>query len=202
MSESVPTSISAMSHRRSRADSTASFTYFPDEPEDQRDVRQWSDEDAVVDDEVLGDYEEDLDLEAANSDSLHRISSAISRNSVHDRLLRSDSARTENSAYGHGGRTSQKIYIVTEDLTIVVAGFKTRPLGFIIYITLCVLTAGLGYLLFRWLPRWHVRLIGSPCPLRDCTWVVIEVCISWFILRAELIVFFIESMGRVHSPEC
>lgn len=186
MSESVPTSISAMSHRRSRADSTASFTYYPDEPDNQQGVQQWSDEDAVVDDEVFDDYGEDPNLEAADSNALHRISSVISRNSVHDRLLRSDSARTENSAFGRGGRTSQKIYIVTEDLTIVVAGFKTSAPGFILYTAICVLTAGLGWLLLRWLPRWHVRLIGSPCPLRECTWVVIEVRMLCFNVRLIL----------------
>lgn len=164
-----------MSHRRLRADSTASFTYYPDEPADLQGARQWPDEDAVVDDEVLDDYDEELDLESGEGEALHRISSTISRNSVHDRLLRSDSARTENSVFGRGGRTSQKIYIVTEDLTIVVAGFKTSILGFALYSTICLLTAGLGWLLFRWLPRWQVRLIGAPCPLRECTWVVIEV---------------------------
>jgi cation-transporting ATPase 13A3/4/5 len=40
---------------------------------------------------------------------------------------------------------------------------------------ICFLTLGFGYLLFRWLPRWRIRLVGSPSPLRDCTWVAIEV---------------------------
>lgn len=76
---------------------------------------------------------------------------------------------------GKEARINQKIYVVTEDLTIVVAGFDTRPLGFILYVSLCIITLGLGFLLLRWLPRWRVCLIGSPKPLRDCTWAVIEV---------------------------
>lgn len=70
---------------------------------------------------------------------------------------------------------NQKIYVETEDLTIVVAGFDTKQLGSILYVSLCFITLGLGFLLLHWLPRWRVRLIGSPKPLRDCTWVVMEV---------------------------
>jgi cation-transporting ATPase 13A2 len=56
----------------------------------------------------------------------------------------------------------------------VVAGFKTSYLGFATYVAICVVTLGLGYLLLRWLPRWYVKLVGSPAPLRECDWVVIE----------------------------
>jgi cation-transporting ATPase 13A2 len=171
MSESVPTSVNTFSHRRSRADSTASFAYYPDEEE----VQQWSDDEAIVDDEAMGDFEDGAeDLEAGDSHSLYRVSTGHSRSSVHDRLLRSDSVRTENSGLGKGERVSQKIYIVTQDLTIVVAGFRSTTIGLALYTLICVLTAGLGFLIFRWLPRWQVRIVGTPCPLRDCTWVVIE----------------------------
>lgn len=136
-----------------------------------------------MDDESELHFEED-DSAVLGSDELSVMrrssSGARSRSSVHDRLLRSDSARTEGSAYGRGYRTSQKIYIVTEDLTIVVAGFRTSTIGFALYCTLCILTLGLGYLLLRWIPRWHVRLVGTQSPLRDCTWVVIEVSVAVF----------------------
>lgn len=180
MSESVPTSVTSFAHRRGRTDSTASFTYFQED-----EATTFSDEEAVID-----EYEEDssfedgsasVDLEAA--ESLRRISSARSRSSVNDRLLRSDSARTDASGTGRSGRPTQKIHILDEDLTIVVAGFRTSTFGFAIYITLCTITFGLAYLIFRWLPRWRVRLIGSAAALRDCAWVVIEVSIRhayWF----------------------
>ena len=58
------------------------------------------------------------------------------------------------------GRASQKIYILTEDMTIVVAGFKTSLFGFAIYLCVCVLTLGAGFLLLRWLPKWYVKLTG------------------------------------------
>lgn len=173
MSESVPTSITSFAHRKTRADSTATtYTYL----QESEDGIQESDEQAIIDDETDDVYtNDDIDLEAGSHEPIQRTSSAYSRSSVHDRLLRSDSARTEASGSGHGGRTNQKIYILTEDLTIVVAGFKSSNLGLILYGILCVLSLGVAYLLLRWLPRWQVRIIGRSCPLRDCDWVVIEV---------------------------
>lgn len=177
MGESVPTSISSFAHRRGRADSTASFTYYQ---EDEAEAFPASDESAIVDDDDeshIGFLEDDsVDLEAGELAPMRRSSTNHSQEaSVHDRLLRSDSARTDASGSGRGNRTNQKIYVVTEDLTIVVAGFRTSSLGFALYITICVCTFGLGYLLLRWLPRWHVRLVGTPAPLRKCSWVVVEV---------------------------
>lgn len=71
--------------------------------------------------------------------------------------------------------TSQKIYVATEDLTVVIAGFNTSISGYLLYLTVCFLSCGLGYLLFRWLPRWRTRLIGTPTPLCRCQWAVVEV---------------------------
>ena len=175
MAESVPTSVSSFSHRRGRADSTASFTYYQEDEEEN--LPPSEDDSAILDDESELHYEQDdsPDLEAGDLEEMRRTSSGYSRSSVHDHLLRRDSARTEGSNFDHGHRTSQKIYIVTEDLTIVVAGFRTSTLGFALYTTICVLTLGLGYLLLRWLPRWQVRLVGTPSPLQECNWVVIEV---------------------------
>ncbi|TGO73257.1 hypothetical protein BELL_0377g00120 [Botrytis elliptica] len=177
VSESVPSSIASFAHRRSRADSTASFTYYQENEDDEL-LRSTEDEDdsAIIDEEDDIQFqfqEEDSDLEAAGL-AMRRTSTIESRNSVHDRLLRSDSARTDGSNLGQGHRTNQKIYIITEDLTIVVAGFRTSTFGFALYLAICILSFGLGYLLLRWLPRWQVRIIGTPSPLRECTWVVIE----------------------------
>lgn len=177
MGESVPTSISSYAHRRSRADSTTSFAYYPDEEDEP--IHSSEEDSAIIDDDEESllqlDEDESADLEAGGFSQRRRTSSGYSKSSVHDRLLRSESAKSDGSVLGRGERTSQKIYIVNEDLTIVVAGFKTSKLGFAIYLSICLMTLGLAYLLFRWLPRWHVRLVGTQCPLRDCTWVVIEV---------------------------
>lgn len=121
---------------------------------------------------------EDLeyDLESGIVSSQRRKSSGFSKSTAEEPLLhRHDSTKTDASGFGRGARSNQKIYIVSEDLTVVVAGFTTKPLGLILYLTFCTLSLGLGYLILRWLPRWRVRLTGSPRPLRECDWVVIEV---------------------------
>lgn len=136
---------------------------------------------AIDDEEDMANYDGNYDEDSADLESgelsLRRISSTYSRASVHDRLLRNDSQRSESSHMGKG-KMSQKIYIVNEDLTIVIAGFVTSRLGYLVYAMLCIFTFGLAYLLLRWLPRWKVGLIGVPTPIREATWVVIEVCRS------------------------
>lgn len=189
VSESVPTANSSFAHRRSRADSTTSFAYF----EEDRDADTEEDfsvpEDAILldDDEYAemdgadqseeldGFAEHDTDLESNHRPSLRsRKSSAHSRTSSTPLLRRNNSSDTDRSGFLPGLRVSQKIYIQTEDMTIVVAGFKTSIIGYALYLSICIFTLGLGFLLFRWLPRWRVRLTGSATPLSRCEWVVIE----------------------------
>ncbi|CAK7567309.1 MAG: hypothetical protein SEPTF4163_005272 [Sporothrix epigloea] len=212
MAESLPSSIAAFSHRRSRADSTASFAYYTDNDEEQDRIRQAStsyqeNSDAVsIDSEteqLLAEpyesqhYEQDFD-QSRNNDTrfgvdddgdltdlesltdrddymLHRRSSTMSRSSVRAGLLRRRSSGATDAASDWGnGRVSQKTYLANEDLYIVIAGFRTSNLGKTAYVLCCVLTFGLAWLLFRWIPRWYIRLAGRSCPLRDCTWVVVE----------------------------
>lgn len=169
---SVPTSVSSFAHRRHRADSTTSFTYYPQNEEE--DIMLLPDEEVLeADDERF--EEQAAILEAGELASLRRASSSYSRGSTDGRLLRSNSARTECSRTGHRGRGSQKIYIVNEDLTIVVTGFRSSTIGYALYTTICILTFGLAFLLFHWLPQWKVRLIGTATLLSNCTWVVVEV---------------------------
>ena len=175
MSESVPSSITGFAHRRSRADSVTSFVYFqeedetPEYPSDEA-IEDESDEVSEASGPPVDGFQSDAPL------SSRRKSSGYSRVSVDDPLLyRHDSTRTDLSIFGRTGRRNQKIYVATEDLTIVIAGFATRPLGFAVYTVLCVVSLGIAYLLFRWLPRWRVSLIGSPTSLQDCKWVIIEV---------------------------
>lgn len=180
MSESVPSSVTGFAHRRSRAESVSSFTYFQEEDESP----DLSEHQAMIDEEEEEDVDlgkqpgEDLehDLESGIVSSQRRKSSGFSKSTVEEPLLhRHDSTKTDASGFGRGARFNQKIYVVSEDLTVVVAGFTTKPVGLIMYLTFCSLTLGLGYLILRWLPRWRVRLTGSPRPLRECDWVVIEV---------------------------
>ena len=171
--------MTGFANRRARADSVTSFTYYPEEEISES---SWPEDEAG---EALEAEEEEEDLDAfdgaVNGDlesglrsPSRRKSSGFSRISVEDPLLARSSSKLELQAW-EGDRRSQKIYIVSEDLTVVFAGFKTSHIGYSLYVLLCCATAGLGYLLLRWMPRWRVRLIGSPCALRTCHWIVIEV---------------------------
>ncbi|GME46159.1 ATPase P-type K/Mg/Cd/Cu/Zn/Na/Ca/Na/H-transporter [Neofusicoccum parvum] len=187
MSESVPTSVTGFAHRRSRADSTVSitsFTFYDEEREsiDTLEEEAILEEEAELDD-TNGYAEEDDDLEAGHNghtngrrkSSTYSMRSSRSRGSDSAPLLRrGSSSSTQASGHWRGGRSTQKIYITTEDLTIVVAGFRTSMLGYSLYLLLCVLTGGLGYLIFRWLPGWRIKIVGKAAPLHECDWVVIE----------------------------
>ncbi|CAJ2507776.1 Uu.00g089620.m01.CDS01 [Anthostomella pinea] len=185
VAESLPTSMSAFFHRRQRADSNASFAYYNEE-ENEPELPFLYNRDGSVSfdiDEMPFDLEDDEEQTSSGTElengityndyPLNRRSSTLSRTSVHAGLLRTDSGRTDASGRGHG-RISQKLHMVNEDLTIVIAGFRTSTMGYIAYVFLCAATFGLAYLLLRWLPRWQVRLIGEPCPLRESQWVVLE----------------------------
>ena len=178
MSESIPSSVASFAHRRATTDSIASFTYFQEDDEEP----SFSDEEAILDasddDEDYADGD-DRDLEAGSLHSWRRKSSGRSAASADRPLLpRHTSHRSDTRDYGLKGSFSQKLYLDTEDLTIVIAGFNNSIPGYLTYLAICFLTAGIGYLVFRWVPRWRIRLIGSPARLRECTWVVIEVS-SW-----------------------
>ncbi|KAK6349663.1 hypothetical protein TWF696_005942 [Orbilia brochopaga] len=179
ITESVPSSVSAFAHRRrSRTESNASFTFFQ-----QDEIDTWDNEEAIEDGEDdefhfgAWDGDIDIDLEAGSRRQSLARSPRNSRDSQELPLLdRQDTNATDTSRIFLRGplRSNQKIYILTEDLTIIVGGFRTSKMGSAIMSVFSVLTLGLFYLMLRWMPRWRIRLVGKPCPLRDCEWVVIE----------------------------
>ena len=167
-----------------RRGSLAVEDMFEDDAETPVDEEEGEDDDDDDDDD-------DDEQRAGNGHTTHRLSlarrrksSGLSQRSKSSRaskdsqraplLKRFTSQDSEASAAGKGSRMSQKIYILTEDMTIVVAGFKTSLLGMAMYVSLCALTAGTGYLLLRWLPRWYVKIVGRATPLGKCDWAVIE----------------------------
>lgn len=188
MAESLPSSVSAFSHRRTRHDSTSTFVYH-EEPDASNDFsndsafadRNRSFERRSISD--VGDFEFGIEDEEDSADRdymarhddfmLRRCSSTQSRSSSHARLLRRDSTATVASGRSEG-RSSQKIYMANENLTIAVAGFKTSTMGLAIYLSLCVLTGGVAFLVYRWLPRLYIGTVGRPSLLKDCKWTVIE----------------------------
>ncbi|EQK99892.1 hypothetical protein OCS_04395 [Ophiocordyceps sinensis CO18] len=168
IAESLPSSVSTFSHRRARAPSTTSFTYYEEEPEA---LSPGDSNFSVFDDEDQAEEE----FRITHDDYvLRRCSSAQSHISAPAGLLRRDSTATAASSRHPAGRNSQKVYMTNEDLTIAIAGFRTGHVGYAAYILLCILSCGIALLLFRWLPRWYVGVVGQPWPLKDCDWVVIE----------------------------
>lgn len=133
-----------------------------------------------VDDASVTELDEP-DIESARASFVSKRLSH-SRDSAEHPLL---SRIISSSSYGRdrrpGSRLNQKVYIASEDLTAVFAGFSTSRGGFALYLALCVLTGGFAYLLFRWLPRWRVKLIGKAAPLGKCEWIAIEVSISHMV---------------------
>ena len=178
VSESIPSSMTGFAYQkpgRRRAGSIDSFTYFQ---EDDTTPEVYSDEEAVTSDdelETLPDAGRDLEA-GVESDTHHRKSSSRYRSSSDQPLLRRhDSTRSDTQKHDDGGNFSQKLYIETEDLTMAIAGFTTSTIGYLTYLAICILTGGIGYLVLRWAPRWHMSLVGTPTPLRKCSWVVVEV---------------------------
>lgn len=153
-----------------------SFTYFQDEDDD---LVEWVNEEAV---DVDGE-DEDLDFHGVDGlvEDARRLSTVSKRTSrsrdsiEHPLLSRHHSAGSYARDRKAGSRLNQRIYIESEDLTAVVSGFSTSAAGFVIYVFLSLSTFGFAYLLFRWLPKWRIRLIGKPTPFRGCQWVAIEV---------------------------
>ncbi|KAJ9203835.1 hypothetical protein DTO164E3_2189 [Paecilomyces variotii] len=174
MSESIPSSVASFAHRGMRHGSVVSFSYLR---EDDDSFEHAEDEEAVEDEvgispEFAEGTEHQLDFPVPSSKSRR---SLRSRDSIEEPLLsRRDSVKSHVSGQKVGGRISQKVYLVTEDLTIVIAGFSTRMSGYAAYLILCILTFGIAYLVFRWAPKLRLRLVGKPSQLRECQWVAIE----------------------------
>lgn len=132
------------------------------------------DVDSAIEEESTNGLVE-ADIESRRSSFMSKRLSQSRDSAEHPLLSRHISASSYGRERRHGSRLNQKVYIASEDLTAVFAGFTTSPAGFALYMALCILTGGLAYLLFRWLPRWRVRLIGKATPLGKCHWIAIEV---------------------------
>jgi cation-transporting ATPase 13A2 len=151
----------------------ASFTFYQDEDEALGDDQRFESIQDVDDEDAISIETEDPVIR--DDYILRRRSSTYSHLSAATGLLRHSSATSANPER-LPPKVSQKAYLVDEDLTIAIAGFRTHAVGYAAYIALCVLTCGLAWLLLRWLPGWYVRLVGETTALGKSDWVVIEVC--------------------------
>ncbi|KAL2836265.1 hypothetical protein BJX68DRAFT_250883 [Aspergillus pseudodeflectus] len=174
MSESIPSSIASFSRRRIRRDSTTSFSRH----QENENTFDWHHRDSVdletgVDDLFVAEFDDTND---STNFSFKSRPSFQQRSSVEDPLLprRSLSAGSADREWKSGGKVRQEINIASEDVTIVITGFTTTTLGALLYYLFCSLTLGFAFLLFRWFPRWRIRLLGRVSPLKTCDWVVVE----------------------------
>ncbi|KAL4929639.1 putative P-type ATPase [Aspergillus undulatus] len=174
ISESIPSSIASFSHRRTRRESSISFSY----QHEQEDPAGWLRRESL---DLEGGIDELRAAELNNSNESAKFSygptqPAYHRSSVRDPLLprRSLSVGSSDEEWGGDGRVKQEIHIASEDSTIIISGFTTTTTGAILYYLLCTLTLGFAFLLLRWLPRWRIRLLGKRATLNMCQWVVIE----------------------------
>ncbi|KAL4787760.1 hypothetical protein BJX76DRAFT_317563 [Aspergillus varians] len=174
ISESIPSSIASLSRRRARRESSTNFSYH----QEQEDPIEWPRRESLdlengVDELIANDFD---DTNESIKFSYRSRLSPYRRSSVEDPLLprRSLSVRSSDQDWKREGRGRQEIHIASEDSTIVIAGFTTATAGAVLYYLLCALTFGLCFLLFRWLPKWKIRLLGSPSSLTTCQWVVVE----------------------------
>ncbi|PWY65000.1 hypothetical protein BO70DRAFT_325088 [Aspergillus heteromorphus CBS 117.55] len=135
---------------------------------------EWPNETAIDADSDVDDVSEfGASMRSESMRSSKRPS--YSRDSVEDPLLqRSFSAGSYPQGYKSDRRVSQKVHIISEDLTIAIAGFSTSLVGQLLYYVLCTFSFGIFYLWFRWFPRYRVRLLGNPTPLQACDWVALE----------------------------
>lgn len=142
--------------------------------------------------DVVDDDPSDIEFAVPDSVSLHRRPSVYGASSEDPLLLQeaSDLRKPEG--------TAQKLYIIPEDLTIVLTGFTTSKVGYGIYVAGCILSLGAFWLLCRWFPRWRVRLIGKLVALGHSDWVAVEV---WPGRNIRKVLTHVEPMERVQRAQ-
>lgn len=68
----------------------------------------------------------------------------------------------------------QRFYLAEEDIVIGIAGYEDCLWKRLIYYAIIICTLGAGFLILRWLPKYRVNLMGTPCALGLADWCVIE----------------------------
>ncbi|KAL4735508.1 hypothetical protein BDV11DRAFT_208448 [Aspergillus similis] len=173
ISESIPSSVASFSRRRSRRNSTITFSNH----QEQEDAVEWPPRRSVdLEDQVDDTISPDIDDTGSTKFSYRSRQSAYRRSSVEDPLLprRSLSFGSSNNEWKSKDRIKQEIHIASEDSTLIITGFRTATTGAVLYFFLCTVTLGFAFLIFRWLPRWKIKLLGRYSPLSRCQWAVVE----------------------------
>ncbi|GEQ68484.1 hypothetical protein JCM33374_g2152 [Metschnikowia sp. JCM 33374] len=121
--------------------------------------------------------ESEEDTRSIYDDRYRRRSSASSGKSSASGSEASNRSSSEENAFleEYTPVTSyQRYYLAEEDIVVGIAGYANCLWKTIIYYVICVFTLGLGYLVLRWVPRYRINLMGTPCPLGKADWCIIE----------------------------
>lgn len=116
-------------------------------------------------------------VRSAYEERYRRRSSGLSTRSSVSRLASSRRLSLEEHAFLEEYSpvaNFQRYYLAEEDIVIGIAGYANTWWKTLVYYAICVLTAGLGYLVLRWLPRYRINLMGTPCALGRADWCIIE----------------------------
>ncbi|RKP10372.1 P-type ATPase-like protein [Thamnocephalis sphaerospora] len=70
--------------------------------------------------------------------------------------------------------SQQRIYLAEEELELVLTAYRYNQAWLFIYRLVCVFTAGVFYLIARWLPRLRIRMVAVQCPMGEAEWIVVE----------------------------
>lgn len=179
ISESIPSSTVSFIHRRSRGNSDVSGL---DYHHDEEDSVEWPTEDLSMVESNLGEDDDEVLHDLSGPDLRPDRASLLSKRKPHHHssleeplLPRQMSTGSFSRDHRAGNRSSQKIYMRSEDLSALFTGYSTSVLGFVSYVILCTVTLGIAYLFFRWLPHWRIRLVGKRSPFSQCQWIAVKV---------------------------
>ena len=121
--------------------------------------------------------ESEEDARSIYEDRYRRRSSVLSGKSNDSESATSNRLHLDESAFLHEYTpvtSSQRYYLAEEDIVVGIAGYANCLWKTILYYVLCVCTFGVAYLVLRWIPRYRINLMGTPCPLGKADWCIIE----------------------------
>ncbi|KAI8818351.1 uncharacterized protein EV422DRAFT_621882 [Fimicolochytrium jonesii] len=74
---------------------------------------------------------------------------------------------------GAAAHLCEQEYEVDEDVRIFIKGYRVSGYGRILYKVLCFFTAGILWLLCRWIPKWELAFTMRKCPLVEASHVAV-----------------------------
>lgn len=158
---------SRMALRRRRNSESSSSSSEEEEPVDANVELNTSDEEQ-------SDYDSEED-----SDDREGQSSDDDDHTIHNHLLstNNDIRISGLNEAPKDTRDQQILFLEEEDVQIHIFGYKYNKVNLLLYRIGSVLTLGLLWLVFRWVPRWYISWVGIKVPLKKAEWLVFRVCV-------------------------